>query len=122
MTEHSAAAAETVAAMINLDRYPILDLNSGAGASFAKRCRQQYLDTGLCMLPEFVSPAALETLAAEAGAITGGYVETGYVVVKSFHLPAPSYQLQASGFQLLFLRQRIQHLTGSGAGGQRFAF
>ena len=70
MTEHSAAAAETVEAMINLDRYPILDLHSAAGASFASKCRQQYLATGLCMLPEFISSDALETLAAEAGAIT----------------------------------------------------
>lgn len=59
-----------IEAMINLDRYPILDLSTDAGARFASECRQKYLDTGLCMLPEFILPEALATLAAEANAVT----------------------------------------------------
>jgi hypothetical protein len=60
----------SVEAMIDLERYPILDLSTEEGALFAQRCRQQYVDTGLCMLPGFILPAALETLAAEASAIS----------------------------------------------------
>jgi len=62
--------AAGVDAMIDLERYPIVDLATEQGARFAEKCRQQYIDTGLCMLPGFILPAALETLAAEAGAIS----------------------------------------------------
>jgi hypothetical protein len=64
------ADAASIEAMINLERYPILDLTTTGGAQFAHQCRQTYLDTGLCMLPEFVLPAALVTLAAEANGLT----------------------------------------------------
>lgn len=70
MTENRGATSDGVGAMMDLDRYPILDLTTGAGAAFAHQCRQEYLDTGLCMLPGFVLPAALESLAKEANAIT----------------------------------------------------
>ena len=52
--------------MINLTRYPIIDLESAEGAAFARSCREEYLQTGLCMLPEFIVADALQTLAREA--------------------------------------------------------
>lgn len=55
---------------VNLARYPIANLDSAAGAAFAQQCRQEYLASGLCMLPDFILPEALESLAAEANAIS----------------------------------------------------
>lgn len=57
--------------MVNLERYPIVDLDTADGSEFAKRCRQQYLETGLCALPEFILPGARQILAEEAGGICG---------------------------------------------------
>ena len=56
--------------MVDLDRYPIEDLERPAGAEFASQCRQDYLETGLCMLHGFIRPDALDTLAAEAGQLS----------------------------------------------------
>ena len=52
--------------MVNLSRYPIADLTSTESAQFTEQCRQQYIETGLCMLPEFIYSQALATLAEEA--------------------------------------------------------
>jgi len=38
--------------MVNLARYPIADLESADGTAFARNCREEYLQTGLCMLTE----------------------------------------------------------------------
>jgi hypothetical protein len=52
--------------MVNLSRYPITDLESAEGAAFARSCREAYMQTGLCMLANFIVPQALQTLASEA--------------------------------------------------------
>ena len=52
--------------MVNLTRYPIADLESAEGTAFARNCREEYLQTGLCMLAEFIVPQALQTLTGEA--------------------------------------------------------
>lgn len=55
--------------MIDLARYPIEDLTSDEGAEFARSSRRQFEETGLCMLPGFVRPEALESLAEEANGV-----------------------------------------------------
>ena len=62
------AQHHNAAEMVNLSRYPIVDLKSDEGAAFARTCREQYQQTGLCMLPEFIIPAPLQALTAEATA------------------------------------------------------
>jgi hypothetical protein len=52
--------------MVNLAEYPIVDLESADGAAFARSCREEYLQTGLCMLEGFILPNALQTLVEEA--------------------------------------------------------
>lgn len=52
--------------MVDTSRYPVQDLTSESGLQFAKQCRDSYTRTGLCMLPGFVRPDALEMLSAEA--------------------------------------------------------
>ena len=66
--------------LVNLVRYPIVDLGSAEGAVFARSCREEYLQTGLCMLAEFIVPQALQTLAREAAS----YADDAYFC-KSSH-------------------------------------
>ncbi len=56
--------------MVDLDRYPIEDPERPGSAEFASRCRQTYVETGLCILHGFIRPDALEVLAAEAGTLS----------------------------------------------------
>ena len=56
--------------MVDLARYPIADLNSPEGSAFARKCRQKYLETGLCMLPNFITPEAHGILTEEANSIS----------------------------------------------------
>lgn len=66
MTEENAAQNATADNMIDLDRYPIGSIHDGPGQQFAARCKQDYLSTGLCMLPGFIRPDSLASLATEA--------------------------------------------------------
>jgi len=68
------------ARLVDLAKFPIDDLTSPLGKSFADNCRQQYLDTGLCMLQGFIKPDALTELASEAS----GYTDQAYFC-KSSH-------------------------------------
>ena len=63
-----AAQHHNAAEMVDLNRYPIFDLTSPEGAAFAEQCREEYQRTGLCMLPEFILPDPLKSLAGEATA------------------------------------------------------
>ena len=54
---------------IDLERYPILDLDSPAGRALIATCRAQLAETGACRLPGFVDAAAVEQMAAEATAL-----------------------------------------------------
>ncbi len=56
----------SAADMVNLVRYPIADLETVEGNAFAQRCRKQYLETGLCMLTNFIVSNSLQILADEA--------------------------------------------------------
>lgn len=66
----NAAISSNAAGMVDLHRYPMADLASPAGLALAKQCRQEYLNTGLCMLPKFILPQARKTLASEANALS----------------------------------------------------
>ena len=59
------------ARMVNLERCPIDDPDSAGGAAFAQACRERFLEQGLCMLPGFIRPEALEILAEEANGRIG---------------------------------------------------
>ena len=63
MTE---SPARTAARMVNLKRYPIDDPDSEGYAELVRACRGRFVADGLCMLPEFIRPRALEVLAGKA--------------------------------------------------------
>ena len=52
--------------MVNLERCPVEDLDSPEGAAFARSARRRFLEDGLCLVPGFIRPEALEILAGEA--------------------------------------------------------
>lgn len=54
------------ARLVNIERYPIDDADSAGYAAFVRVCRNRFVEDGLCMLPDFIRPAALEVLAEEA--------------------------------------------------------
>ncbi len=64
-------SAIDAAHMVDLARHPIADPDSTGGAAFRRACRSRFLEDGLCMLPGFIRPEALEILAGEADGIAG---------------------------------------------------
>ncbi|GAB5439151.1 HalD/BesD family halogenase [Falsiruegeria mediterranea] len=52
--------------LIDLDRYPIADLESGAGAVFLEQCQRHMDEHGWCNLADFLRTEALEQLNGEA--------------------------------------------------------
>ena len=57
--------------MVDLLRYPIEDITSSEGVTFADSCRQRYLQSGLCVLPDFIKPPSLDALRDEANRESG---------------------------------------------------
>jgi len=57
---------ESPAALVDLERYPILDLTSGAARALTRDCRHQLDGTGACELAGFLKPQAVELLVREA--------------------------------------------------------
>ena len=51
--------------MINLDRYPIADMNSPEAKALIQRCREQFDDAVSCHLEDFLKPEVVQTLARE---------------------------------------------------------
>jgi len=77
--------------MVDLDRYPILDLD-GAGRRLATDCRRQLDEVGACELPGFLRPQAVDACVAEAEALaTVRYTTEGwgpaYLEIPDFALP-----------------------------------
>ena len=56
--------------IINFSAYPISDSQSTECRSLVEKCQQQFIDTGLCELPNFILPDALQQLADEANAFS----------------------------------------------------
>jgi len=65
----SADGGESIAAAIDLARYPIVNLESADAAAVISECRRQLAATGACLLPGFLTSAATEAMAAEAAAL-----------------------------------------------------
>src|SRR5258708_28177766 len=55
--------------LIDLERYPILDLSAEAARDLTSHCREQLDKTGACELPGFLKPDSVEILVCEADAI-----------------------------------------------------
>jgi hypothetical protein len=60
------AIMNSLPTIVDLDRYPIDQLDRPAGEALVRRCRQMLAETGACQLHGFVRPAATAQLVAEA--------------------------------------------------------
>ena len=79
--------------MVDLWRYPIEDMTSTNGAAFADSCRQRYLQSGLCALPDFIKPPSLDALRVEANresdkAFFCNSTHNAYLTQDDQHLPS----------------------------------
>ena len=88
-TERDSDAPET---LVNLSRYPVLDLDSATGRDVLRAARAQLAAAGACELPEFIRPDALRAMVADAETLAAGaYRSTGvgsaYLEVPDFSLP-----------------------------------
>lgn len=54
------------AALINLDLYPLTDLDTNAGRAVIAEGRAQLARNGLCLMPDFLTPTALAAMVREA--------------------------------------------------------
>ncbi|RKF16224.1 hypothetical protein D6850_01250 [Roseovarius spongiae] len=66
MADSKQARNDIALDMIDLDRYPIADLDSGPGAEFLAECQRSMDDQGWCNLDGFIRADALEQLNGEA--------------------------------------------------------
>lgn len=55
--------------LVDLDRFPIADLDTGAGADFLAQCQLSMDEHGWCNLDGFIRPEAIDRLNAEANAL-----------------------------------------------------
>jgi hypothetical protein len=56
--------------LLDLARYPILDLKAPAAVALARNCRQQLDRSGACELPGFLKPEAVELLVREGDTLS----------------------------------------------------
>ena len=55
----------SLADIIDLDRYPITDLDSESGQTLVASCQAEFVDAVSCELPGFVRPAAVDAVIAD---------------------------------------------------------
>lgn len=94
-----------IAAAIDLMRYPIAPLDNVPARVLAEDCRARLAATGSCLLPGFLTPGAVRTMAVEAAEIAplahrkpGGRGSTAYLAAPDESFPAthPRRRLQTS--------------------------
>lgn len=77
--------------LVDLARYPVLDLDGAAMGEVLAWARAQLRDTGACEVPAFLTPAGLETIRADARALAPtAYRSEGY---GSAYLEVPDFTL-----------------------------
>ena len=64
--------ASNLEALVDLARYPVHRLAEPEGATLVDTCRRQFVATGVCLLPEFLTSAAIERMVNEAGTALAG--------------------------------------------------
>ena len=59
----------SISDIIDLERYPIVDLTTTAAQSVISACHKQIAQNGLCLLPNFILPSTLNNILEEAGSL-----------------------------------------------------
>jgi hypothetical protein len=66
LSTSSQTAAGDLAAIVDIGRHPLDDLESSAGRALVDRCRAELVEVGACELPGFLRPEAVRRAVAEA--------------------------------------------------------
>src|SRR5688572_4334410 len=79
-------------AMVDLGRYPLLDLGGAEAARVVADARAALAATGAAELPGFIAPAAVDTLVADAEALAppshhSEGLGTAYLDLPDFEMP-----------------------------------
>ena len=77
--------------LIDLERYPILDLSGDATRELTRHCRDQLDRTGACELPGFLKPEAVAMLVREGDSLAARAYHS--VVTGTPYLEAPDPSL-----------------------------
>ena len=64
------AAQPSVADLVDLERYPVHDLESSEGVRLVESCRAELRRAGACKLDGFLRPEAVERMAADGAELT----------------------------------------------------
>lgn len=104
--------------MVNLSRYPILDLSSGAARTLVEQCRAQIAADGACNMEAFIKPDAIASLAAEASdlmpqAYVKDYWRNAFFMPDSLNYPAGDPRSQK--FHLKLSQIAADQIPGSAA-------
>lgn len=67
MSQSATQAKPSYADVVDLDTYPIHDLDSDRGRAFVRACREELLATGVCNLAGFITPEAVQAMVDLAG-------------------------------------------------------
>ena len=70
------ATATTYADIVDLDRYPIHDLDSDRGRAWVAECREQLRRDGVCNLPGFITAEAVAEMVRHADALDSAAYRT----------------------------------------------
>jgi hypothetical protein len=65
-TDTDTLSTPSLAEIVDLERYPLDDLDGPAGDALVSRCRRELAEVGACELPGFLRPAAVAAAVAEA--------------------------------------------------------
>src|SRR5579862_7086146 len=76
--------------LIDLERYPILDLNGAATRELTSHCRTQLDKTGACELPGFLKPDAVEILVRESDSLAAHAYHSVVTGTPYLEVPDPS--------------------------------
>src|SRR6202041_519183 len=76
--------------LIDLERYPILDLSGDATRELTRHCRDQLDRTGACELPGFLQSEAVAMLVSEGDSLGASAYHSGVTAPPSLAPPGPS--------------------------------
>ncbi|HYK63691.1 MAG TPA: hypothetical protein VEY94_01995 [Patescibacteria group bacterium] len=84
-------ARTSPADLIDLERYPILDLNADATRELTRHCRTQLDRTGACELPGFLMPTAVTMLVRESDSLAALAYHSVVTGTPYLEAPDPSW-------------------------------
>jgi hypothetical protein len=91
MQTKAANESRSPADLLDLARYPILDLNRAATRELTRHCRDQLDRTGACELPGFLKPDAVATLVRESDALAARAYHSVVTGTPYLEAPDPSW-------------------------------